>query len=252
MFIRLLAFLCLVSIPVTAEEVVIGLSQNEVAITATFDGDDILVFGAVKREDAIDTENPLQVVISVAGPSKPITVRRKERRFGLWVNTDAVDVDEAPSFYAVATSAPIEDVLSEVDDLRHRITIPRAIRSVGAPMNVEDPENFTEALIRVREKNNLYQTNIGGVGFDQQTLFRSYFELPSNLTEGEYETRIFLTRDGSVVSDYATTISVKKVGLERFLYNLAHTKPLIYGLMSLAIAIFAGWGASAIFQAFRR
>nr|MCH9825326.1 TIGR02186 family protein [Alphaproteobacteria bacterium] len=29
-------------------------------------------------------------------------------------------------------------------------------------------------------------------------------------------------------------------------------QPLIYGLLSLAIAIFAGWGASAIFRVFQR
>ena len=43
-----LAFLLLAT-PVSAEEVVLGLSQDEVAITATFDGDDILIFGAVTR-----------------------------------------------------------------------------------------------------------------------------------------------------------------------------------------------------------
>jgi hypothetical protein len=44
-----LAFLVL---PARAEEIVLGLSSDEVAITATFDGSDILIFGAVKRAAA--------------------------------------------------------------------------------------------------------------------------------------------------------------------------------------------------------
>ena len=50
------------------------------------------------------------------------------------------------------------------------------------------------------------------------------------------------------MADYTTDIDVKKVGLERWLYNLAHDQALIYGLMSLAIAIAAGWAASAFFR----
>lgn len=249
---RFVAALILMCSSLAAEEVVLGLSQDKVAITATFDGDDILVFGAVKRETSINSDAPLQVAITVAGPSKPITVRKKENKYGIWVNTDAVVVDAAPSFYAVSTSAPINDVISDTEDLRYHITIPRAIRSVGAPMTVENADSFSQALIRIRRGMELYQTNIGGVGFDQQTLFRSAIKLPSNLTEGEYKTRIFLTRNGTVIDKYETKIFVQKVGLERFLYTLAHDKPFIYGLMSLAIAIAAGWGASAIFQTFRR
>jgi uncharacterized protein (TIGR02186 family) len=85
------------------------------------------------------------------------------------------------------------------------------------------------------------------VSLDEDTLFSSSVELPSNLVEGNYVVRIFLTRDGRVVNRYATVIYVQKVGLERFLYNLAYERPLIYGLMSLAIAIAAGWSASAVF-----
>jgi hypothetical protein len=54
-----------------------------------------------------------------------------------------------------------------------------------------------------------------------------------------------------VVDVYETTIAVRKVGLERWIYNLAHQKPLIYGILSLTIAILAGWLASAVFRLLR-
>ncbi|TCL08566.1 uncharacterized protein (TIGR02186 family) [Shimia isoporae] len=247
-----LVAITLLALPARSEEVVLGLSQDKVAITATFDGSEILLFGAVKREAPIKTEQPLEVLIAVSGPKGPLTVRRKERRFGIWVNTDAVNVDAAPSFYAVATSAPFSEVLSNVEDQRHKVSIPRAIRSVGAPMSVTDAQAFTEAVIRIRQSEGLYQMLEGAVQFDQQTLFRTSISMPANLTEGGYPTRIFLTRDGQVVSTFETVIAVKKVGLERWLFDLSRQKPLIYGLMSLAIAIAAGWGASAAFTLLRR
>jgi len=248
------ALLCLVALPAppgAAEEVVLGLSQDTVSITTTFEGSEILIFGAVKRETAIPVED-MEVVITISGPPEPVTVRRKARRLGIWVNTDAVEVDAAPSFYAMATSAPLRAALSDTEDLRHRITIPRAIRSVGAPQTVEDSQSFTDALIRIRTNEGLYQSNENAVTFDQQTLFRTSVRLPANITEGGYDTRIFLTRNGTVVSEFDTVIEVRKVGLERWLFALSRQQPLIYGLLSLAIAIAAGWLASAAFRLLRQ
>ncbi len=234
-----------------AEEVVLGLSKDKVAITTSFDGSEILIFGAVKREEPIPTNAPLEVVITVAGPSEPVLVRRKAYRYGIWVNVDFVEVDSAPEFYAVATSGPLDEVLSNVEDLREKITIDRAIRSVGAPSSIQDAGSFTDAIIRIRSEAELYQTLEGQVALDQQTLFRTSIKMPANLTEGDYVTRIFLTRSGEIVADYETSIDVRKVGLERWLFSLSREKPMWYGLMSLAIAIAAGWGASAVFRLLR-
>ncbi|MEM6577141.1 MAG: TIGR02186 family protein [Pseudomonadota bacterium] len=242
---------CGTCLPAWAEQVVLGLSMSEVEITTNFDGSEILVFGAVKREAPVP-EEPLDVVVAVAGPSLPVVVRRKERRFGIWVNTEAVEVDAAPSFYAVATTRPLSEVLSNTEDLRHKVSIPRAIRSVGVAGQVEDPQSFTDAVIRIRQDSGAYSLQEGAVDLIDQTLFNTSIALPANLTEGDYPTRIFLTRAGAVVSVYETTIDVQKVGLERWLFELSRQKPLIYGLMSLAIAIAAGWSASAAFQVFRQ
>ncbi|MDO6484796.1 TIGR02186 family protein [Shimia thalassica] len=249
----LFALLFLLSAPVHAQEdVVLGMSQNRVAITANFDGSEILIFGAVKRESEIQQDPPLEVLVTVSGPLQPVTVRRKEKKLGIWVNADSVEVDAAPSFYAVATSGPFGDVLTDVEDLRHRVSIPRAIRSVGAPMGVEDAQSFAKAVIRIRTDNGLYQMLENSVVVDEQTLFRTSVAMPANLTEGDYITRVLLTRGGEVVSSYETSIDVRKVGLERWLFNLSRQKPLLYGLLSLAIAIAAGWGASAAFRFVRQ
>tara|TARA_R110000765_G_scaffold345881_1_gene436095 strand:+ start:2722 stop:3492 length:771 start_codon:yes stop_codon:yes gene_type:complete len=239
--------------PAQAEEsIVLGLNQSEVSISTDFTGSEIIIFGAVKRETPIPEGPDLEVVVTVSGPSKPVIVRRKEKKFGIWVNTDAVEVDRAPSFYAVASSGPLQDVLNRIEDLRYKVSVPRAIRSVGAPMSIKDSSAFTNALVRIRTTANQYQQYESGVTVDQQTLFRATVQLPAALIEGAYDTRIFLTRGGVVISQYETLIDVRKVGLERWLYNLSRNQPLIYGLLSLAIAVAAGWSASAAFSLLRR
>jgi len=250
MLLRLLTFILLLAVPAQAEEeIVLGLSQREIDITATFIGSEILVFGAIKR-DRPAPEGQLGVIVTVAGPDTPVTVRRKERRLGIWVNVDDVKIAAAPSFYAVASSAELSKVLRASADMVERITIPQVVREVGT--NVLDSKSFARALMRIRAGNDQYQRLEGAVSVSRDTLFQTRIQLPANLTEGFYVTRIFLTRDGNIVDEYVTTIPVKKVGLERWLYNLAHENAFWYGLMSLAIAIAAGWGASAAFSLFRR
>lgn len=238
-------------VPLNAEEVVAGLSRDEVSITANFDGSDILIYGAVKRTAPPDAESDMGVIITVSGPSEPLKVRKKDRRLGIWINVDSVEIDSAPSFYAVSTSGPLGDILRETDDLRHSITIPKAIRLVGAADGLRDLEEFTDALVRIRMADDLYQVRENAVKLYEETLFSTAIDLPANLVEGDYLTHIYLTRNGQVIDDVTTIIQVKKVGLERWIYNLAHNQPLIYGLLSLFIAIAAGWLASAVFRYIR-
>ncbi len=247
-----LALVCVVGLwPAVGvgETVVAALSQEAISITTNFDGSEILIFGAVRRDAPPPGAEPMEVIITVEGPSRPVTVRRKERRFGIWVNTDAAEVDEAPTFYAVSSTGLLNDVLTQTEDLRHKVTVPRAIRAVGT--GISDTESFTEALIRIRLSEGLYQINEGAVRFREETLFDTAVRLPANLVEGDYATRIFLTRGGEVVDIFEQAIPVRKVGLERLIYTLAHDRPLVYGVLSLTIAIIAGWLASAVFRYIR-
>lgn len=238
--------------PPTGETIVAGLSQNLVSITTNFTGSEILIYGAIKRDRPIPEGSPLEVIATVQGPSGPLTVRRKERRFGIWMNTEAVSINKAPSFYAIASSVPLTQALSETENLRHEITIPSAIKAVGISEEAADAPVFLDSLIRLRTEQQDYVLNENSVKLLESTLFRADVALPANLTEGEYKVRLFITRDGAVVDRHEEIITVHKDGLERWIYNLAHEQPLIYGLLSLLLAVAAGWGASAAFGLLRR
>ena len=246
---RWISLFLLLALPAQAEEVVAGLSQDSVQITTNFDGSEILIFGAVKRSGPLPDGPPLEVIVTVQGPADPITIRRKDKRFGIWINNAAVEVDAAPSYYAVATSGPWEEVILDVEDLRHSVSIDRAIRAVG--LEREDGGDFIEALVRIKESQDAYLNAFGTVDVSEETLFKTSIQLPANLTEGDYTARFFLTRGGVVLDVHQTSIDVRKVGLEQFLFNMSREQPLLYGIMAIAIAIFAGWAASAFFRYLR-
>nr|WP_321366171.1 TIGR02186 family protein [uncultured Celeribacter sp.] len=245
---RLIALLAFLFLPLNAqaEQVVAALSQTRVSVNANFDGSEILVFGAIKREAAIPENSPLDVIITVSGPEHVETIRRKDRRFGIWINVEAQVIGHTPTFYTVASTRALHDILPPLTDSLWKITADKRILPGmrGLPAR--------EALIRLRENDDLYRTREGEVSLIEDTLFDTSIALPSNIVEGTYTTRIFLIRDGEVIDSYGTSINVQKVGIERWLYNLAYQNALIYGVMALAIAGLFGWGASQVFRLIRR
>ncbi len=250
--IRALALFLVLALPAAAQEVIVsGMSQNRVSITANFDGSEILIYGAVKRDTPPPEGGPLEVIVTVEGPSTPVAVRRKDRVAGIWVNNASVQIDSAPSFYAVATTGPLDHVLSDIDNLRYGITIERMIRAIGISDEADKAGEFVLALLRVRTNEGRYRILEGKVELTEDTLFRTDIVLPANLTEGEYKVRLFLLRDKRVIASQEKVIGVRKEGLERFLFSMAKEQPLLYGLVSLVLAALAGWGASAAFRLIR-
>ncbi len=234
--------------PPPPETIVAGLSQSRVAISTDFAGSEILIYGAIKRDTAPPDSGALQVIITVEGPPAEIAVRRKERVWGIWVNTEEVIIDRAPSFYAIASTAPLADILLDTEDLRHRISTPRAIRAVGTSAEASSAPDFIDAMVRLRQSSGNYIIRQTGVRLTEDTLFRADIALPTNLTEGDYRVRFFLTRDRRVIDRLEQGIIVRKTGLERFFFSMAREQPLAYGLMALLVAALAGWAASAVFR----
>ncbi|WP_028029003.1 TIGR02186 family protein [Gemmobacter nectariphilus] len=249
--IRLALALLLLALPVRAEQVVAGLSQNRVAITANFDGSEIVVFAAVAR-DAPPPKGKLDVIVTIEGPLAPVTVWRKARRMGIWVNTEAVEIGSAPSFYAIATTGPLPEIVEDSYNKAYRIGIGQVLQGLDVQRRMPDADQFAQALVRLRRASGDYQVDAGAVRLDQQTLIRADVQLPANLTEGRFRARIFLLREGRVIALEETAIYVQKEGIERFLHRLALDQPALYGLLSLGLAVLAGWLASAAFQWFRR
>ncbi|MDP1668180.1 TIGR02186 family protein [Phaeovulum sp.] len=249
--IRLLALLLFAALPASAETVVAGQSLDEIGITARFDGSEVLIYGAVRRDAPEPEGPPLEVIVTLEGPSGAVTIRKKTREAGIWINTEQVGVAATPSYYAVASTGPLADILDPAEDVRQRISVPLAVRAFSGPLEVDDARPFTEALLRIREAEGLYSLSEGTVRLVEGTLFRADFRLPANLVEGTYKTRIFLLRGGKVIDAYRAALPVRKVGIERILFALSRQNPLAYGLLSLVLAVTAGWAASAAFRFLR-
>ncbi len=227
--------------PARAQPLVADLSQHLVAITAGFTGADIVMFGA--------TDGPGDVVVVVTGPPKPTIVRRKGRFAGVWVNRESMLFADAPTFYGVVSSKPIDEILSPQQLDRHQIGVDH-IRLL--PPNPEarrdDIPEFREALVRARQRDGLFTTEPGKVTFLGERLFRARMALPAKVTTGSYRVQVILVRDGQVVTVQTTPLLVSKIGFSADVFDFAHHDSAFYGLIAILIAAAAGWTAAAAFR----
>lgn len=232
------------------DQIVAGLSQHSVSLTTGFSGSEIFVYGAVRRAaPELEDEPHLDVIVAVTGPVTPVEVRKKVRRFGIWINGPGVEVDAAPSFYAVASTKGFRETVSWTDDLRYRIGLDHVIRLIDAPPGV-DREEYREAVKRIRQSQGLYAALPNTVSVLENTLFETRIKLPANLVEGDYTARVFLIRNKAVSDIYVDTIEVRRAGIGRWIYTYAQEQPALYGIAAIIVALAAGWLASAFFRTF--
>ena len=231
-----------------SDAVVSGLSNKSISINTNFVGSDILIFGSIKRSK-YDELIQSDIIIEIIGPRLPITVLKKKRKFGIWINSDPIIIDNSPTFYALISTRDPDVILNDAEIKNSAIGREKIAPTITASF---DYDEAVDAAIRIRSKDRKYKLQEKPLSLKNDTLFSSTITLPSNLIEGDYETIIYLIQNKKIISSSRDIIQVRKIGLEKWLYTTAHDRPLLYGIFCIILAIISGWGASEIFRRFQQ
>ncbi len=223
-----------------AEGLVADLTSHLIAITTGFTGASVVLFGA--------TDGPGDVIVAVRGPEREMTVRRKNRVAGIWVNTQQVTFSNLPSFYAVAASRPMADILSPGAAVFYRLGIANLKLAASTPAPSVVVDAFRTALERIQQEAGLFIERIGKVDFLGERLFRTTITFPANVPTGTYLVEVFLVRDKDIVSGQTTPLVVSKVGVDAAVFEFSTRQPGFYGVIAVLTAVVAGWLASLPFR----
>jgi uncharacterized protein (TIGR02186 family) len=232
--------LTLFSGPSGAAPVVADLSKYVISIDSGFTGTDVLLYGAVEEEG--------DLVVVVRGPLERVTVRRKDRIAGIWINQDEVEFQDAPSYYMVASSRPLDEIAPRNFRELHQIGLDALRLTPSTARPEEEVQPFREALVRNRRRDGLYSDSISAMKFLSNRLFSTSVQFPANVPEGAYSAEVFLIRDGKVISAETTPLFINKTGFLWQINYYAHNKPELYGIVAILVALFAGWIAAVAFR----
>ena len=226
-----------------ASTLVADLDLDKVAITTDFNGESLLLFGAVSAGTTSD------IIVIFKGPDVTLASRKKEQVSGIWMNRQTIIWQDAPSFYHIFSNRALNSVLSEQQQASLQIGADHiGLRTSDAGLNPEETKLWRSALTRNMTDRGLWQVNEQNVSIIRGALFRAPVELPANIVPGEYEVRVLHVQDNQLIAEDITYITVAKTGIGAMIYGFAHNYSIFYGFFAVFFAVFAGWLAAAVFR----
>jgi uncharacterized protein (TIGR02186 family) len=235
-----------------AERLIVSVSNHRVTVTPNYSGEELVLFGSVEKDSSTPASRTnYDLVVTVAGPRADMVTRRKERKFGIWINTDYRQFLQVPTYLALFSNRPFDAIASPEVQRRQQLGLNNVLltqRVSGDYADVVPDDAFRSAFVRLRRQHGLYREETSAVTFLTPTLFRTGIPLPAEVPIGLYNVEIKLFADGALVAKTDTAFEIVKVGFEQFVATTAQQHGFVYGLITAFMALMTGWMASIVFR----
>jgi uncharacterized protein (TIGR02186 family) len=244
----LLVFLAPLLIAADKPVLVPDISARQVQIRYSFTGAQLLLFGAVVYPGGRPPDRQVDIAVVLRGPVQPILVREKEKIAYIWMNADSDRFRSAPSFYAVASSRPVADLLDERTAAIYELGLHNLQLSPGGGALPEKERRFEAGLLDLRSRRGLYQENPQGVEISGGVLYRAVITIPSQVPVGTYTAETFLIDRHKVIAAATRDIQINKSGFERYVALAARRHRRLAALTCVCLSHGLGWAAAAAFR----
>jgi uncharacterized protein (TIGR02186 family) len=238
--------------PACAERLIVSVSNHRVTVTPNYSGEELVLFGSVEKDPTTPaSRTSYDLVVTVIGPRADMVTRRKERKFGIWINTDYREFLKVPTYLALFSNRPFDAIASPEVERRQQLGLNNVLltQRVGSDYaDVVPNDPFRSAFVRLRAEHGLYREETSAVTFLTPTLFRTGIPLPAAVPIGTYEVEIKLFSDGALIARTDTAFDIVKVGFEQFVATTARQDGLFYGMVTAFMALMTGWMASIVFR----
>jgi uncharacterized protein (TIGR02186 family) len=224
------------------------ISARSVEIRYSFTGAQLLLFGAILYPGGRTPSRAADVVVVLKGPVEPILVREKQKIAGIWINADSNRFRSAPSYYAVASSRPIRELVDERTAAIYEMGLQDLQLSPGGGALPDKERRFEAGLLDLRKRQGLYAEQSRGVEISDGVLYRARISIPSQVPVGTYTAETFLIDRGKVIAAATRDIEIGKSGFERFVALAAERHGFLYGLAAVLMSLGLGWLAAWAFR----
>ncbi len=223
------------------------VSQHEIQLRQGFTGTELLLFGAILSPEGTRAAQDYDIVVVLKGPTQSIAVREKRKVAGVWINADSTEFRSAPSYYAIATTRPINEIVDDKTAAIYELGLSWLQLSPIGAIDPEEQSRFTTGLVDLNSRNGLYRQNESSVTVNEQVLYQARMYLPSSVPIGMYTAETFALAKGRVVASASSTVEVRKVGFERAVADFAEKSSILYGLLAVLVSVTMGWLAGRVF-----
>ena len=156
-------------------------AENYFYIEPGYSGSSIVLFGSIDREKL--RAKDFDIAVTIRGPSRPVTVWKKGRHAGLWINSERVTFEGVPNYYSVLSTRPAAEMAPLAERKAYGIgldALALPLKSSGGAPGEAAPQEFQDALIRLKRSSGLFtEQSKDAVEFLGTRLFRSHVNLPA-------------------------------------------------------------------------
>lgn len=223
------------------------VSQHEIQVRQGFTGAELLLFGAILNPEGTRAGRDYDIVVVLKGPTQSIVLREKQKVAGMWINADSTEFRSAPSFFAVASSRPIEKIVDDKTAAIYELGLPWLQLSPIGAIDPQEQTRFASGLVDLMTRSGLYDQAENAVTVKEQVLYQARISLPSHVQTGAYTAETFAIARGRVVASAISRVEVRKLGFEGAVARFADEQSFLYGLLAVAISVFMGWIAGRLF-----
>ncbi len=234
----------------TVVDIPLVVEPKQINVSVWYNGGEVTVSG----EAPSGTEAVIVVLRSSGTP--PMALARKGRVVLFWMTVKKFKVENIPGVYQIALSAPLRHIMESlsIEEVEANQIGYAALkqgwkveRTSGAESS-DDIDVLFNGLVKLKEKAGVYRVNENGVQLQANGSFSTVFPISDATTVGEYAIIAYSIRGGTIVNKGLSEFVVEKVGLVKWLSDMATHHAGAYGVIAVVIALCTGMVVSLIFK----
>ena len=223
-----------------------SIVPERIAVNSLYHGSRIVISG--------ETEADRDIILKISSPEVQTNFHKKGKAGGvLWMNIGGLEFNPVPYVYLIYTTKDINSMLSEsqrdvyvigYDAFRRHV-------NVSPAANDAEKENWLGEFIKFKEKEKVYGVFPGTVEIKNsgdKTAYNLFLDWPYEAPPMEYTISVYAVKDGAITDSTEKSLVVEKTGLLKFLSDMAFNHEIIYGIISIIIAVVAGFIVSLLFK----
>lgn len=230
----------------SSAELTIKANHDHIKIDFFYHGDEVTVSG---------TSDPgVDIIVKITSPESHQIFKKKGKVAGLlWMNTGTLNFERVPNLYFLYSTKKIEDLLSPEERDKDIIGYDALMRhaEITPVENKTDKERWFNEFVRFKEASRLYKVSSNDVKITEKGNVQDYYiklHWPYQAPPGEYTVTVYAVKDRKVIDKAEAKVVVEQVGIVKTLAQMAKEKGAFYGIISIAVAIVAGFAVGMIFR----
>jgi uncharacterized protein (TIGR02186 family) len=202
-----------------------------------------------------ESDPGVDLVIKMTSPEGHQVLKQKGKVGGLlWMNVGQLKFERTPDFYSVYSTRKLDDMLNREEQEKYVIGYPALAKHVEVTpvANEQEKAHWFDEFVRYKESSRVYAASAGKIVTKALDNGRQEYYIltdwPYEAAPGDYQVTVYAVKNGKVVEQAESRVNVAQVGTVKMLADMAKDSASLYGILSIGIALTAGFGVGLVFR----